>query len=98
VAGKGAAIGVFRNRALVAGIAYYADAEVVELSDSVDENVVSALRLFVDAGGRTVIARERDIPGLLEIAPGDIRASLREGGRRVQIVQLSETASADRSP
>jgi 4-amino-4-deoxy-L-arabinose transferase-like glycosyltransferase len=98
VAGKGGAIGVFRNRALVAGIAYYADAEVVELSDSVDEHVVSALRRFVAAGGRTVIARERDVPGLLEIAPGDIRASLREGERRVQIVQLSETAGADRSP
>jgi 4-amino-4-deoxy-L-arabinose transferase-like glycosyltransferase len=80
-------IGVFRLRALEGGIGYYGARAVVSLRDE------SALREFLDRGGRFVILRDRQLSELSEDFGLHAAERFRRGRRRLA---LAERADAKR--
>ncbi|HIF95041.1 MAG: glycosyltransferase family 39 protein [Myxococcales bacterium] len=88
----GESIGVFGLRALEGGIAYYGERTVVSLRDE------SALRDFLDRGGRFVILRDRQLGALA--AEFDLHAAerFRGGRRRLALAERANSKRPGRAP
>jgi 4-amino-4-deoxy-L-arabinose transferase-like glycosyltransferase len=85
-------IGVFGLRALEGGIAYYGDRAVVSLRDE------SALREFLDHGGRLVILRDRQVDALVPEFDLQVAERFRRGRRRLALIERVNSRHPERAP
>ncbi|NNL65397.1 MAG: hypothetical protein HKP30_04065, partial [Myxococcales bacterium] len=76
----GAPVALLGSRAMVGGLAYYADRPVHWL-DEMDE-----VPGYFAAGGRALVMKERKLEGVRQLAPVVVRERLREGDRALVVV------------
>ncbi len=82
-------IGLLDERALVGSLNYYGNRRVVELSGP------DSIRGFIAAGGTVIVVAAKHLARVTAIAPIDVRARSRSGGRELLVVQLRASVSAN---
>jgi len=84
-------IGLVGNRAMIGGLAYYADRRVTPLSTPED------VRAYVDGGGKAIVVKTRKVERVEEVTPFEIVSRSRTGRREVLVV-TPERASGAAAP
>jgi hypothetical protein len=82
-------IGLVSKRALLGGLAYYANRRIEALSTP------ESIKLFLDAGGRVLVVHEREIERVSAWAPVEVVARARSGRRALVVVTTSAAARSD---
>lgn len=80
----GAPVGLVSDPAMIGGLAYYGGRRVVPLRSP------ESIRAFLDAGGRTLVVKERKLPRVTDLTPVDVVGRARAGRRAVVVVVARE--------
>lgn len=83
-------IGLLTDRAMVGGLAYYADRRIAPLSTP------ETVRQFVDAGGKAIVVKARKAHRVEEVTPFEITSRFRSGRREVLVVTPERESSTSR--
>jgi 4-amino-4-deoxy-L-arabinose transferase-like glycosyltransferase len=81
-------IGLVGDRAMIGGLAYYADRRIAPLSTP------ESVRQFVDAGGKAIVVKARKVKRVEEVTSFEIASRFRTGRREVLVV-VPERDSGD---
>jgi hypothetical protein len=73
-------IGLVGDRAMIGGLAYYANRRIAPLSTP------ESVRRFVEAGGKAIVVKARKVKRVEEVTPFEIASRFRTGRREVLVV------------
>ena len=82
----GSPTGVFDQKALAGGVAYYSGRRVVHLHSE------QSLRDFLDGGGRNIIVKQTKVARVPRVTRVEVRASSRSGARKLVVISPAQTS------
>ena len=85
-------IGLVGDRAMIGGLAYYANRRVVPLETPED------MRQFVDDGGKAIVVNTRKVDRVGEVTPFEVVSRSRTGRREMLVVTPRQGPSAGAPP